>query len=114
MRPNERYYILDPYTAKDYIQYSTNYLHPLWGFKDNYLKNVDSFGYHHRTKELRKRGTDNIYYAAINAKRTYIIDNSITYKKENYLKKYYSTEEKTNYSYNFDKEVCGYRIYQIS
>ena len=113
-RHPERYYILDPYTAKDYIQYSTNYLHPLWGFKDNYLKNVDSFGYHHRTKELRKRGTDNIYYAAINAKRTYIIDNSITYKKENYLKKYYSTEEKTNYSYNFDKEVCGYRIYQIS
>lgn len=113
-RHPERYYILDPNTAKDYIKYSTNYLHPLWGFKDNYLKNIDSFGYHHRTKELRKRGTDNIYFAAINAKRTYVIDNSITYKKENYLKKYYSTEEKSSYSYKLDKEVSGYKIYQIS
>ena len=76
----------------------------MWGFKSSYLSNVDSFGYMHHNSVLNKKGADSVYRAAISIKNVYVIDNYITYKKENYLKKYYSTEE---------TEIDGYKIYSV-
>lgn len=112
-RHPERFYILDTKTAIEYTKYSTNYIHPMWGFKKNYLSNIDSFGYRHRTTTLQKKGATSVYTAAIELKNVYVIDNYITYKKENYLTKYYSTEEKQNYSYKLEKEIDGYKIYSV-
>lgn len=112
-RHPERFYILDTKTAIEYTKYSTNYIHPMWGFKKNYLSNVDSFGYRHRTAVLQKKGATSVYTAAIELKNVYVIDNYITYKKENYFKKYYSTEENQNYFYKLEKEIDGYKIYSV-
>lgn len=46
-------------------------------------------------------------------KNVYVIDNYITYKKENYLKKYYSTEENKSYFYKLETEIDGYKIYSV-
>lgn len=112
-RHPERYYILDCKTAIEYTKYSTNYIHPMWGFRTNYLSNVDSFGFTHRDAVLQKKGADSVYNAAINIKNVYIIDNYITYKKENYFKKYYSTDEKKNYFYKLETEIDGYKLYSV-
>ena len=34
-RHPENYYVLDPVTAKEYISYTDNYIHPLWGFSSD-------------------------------------------------------------------------------
>lgn len=112
-RHPERYYIFDCKTAIEYTKYSTNYVHPMWGFKKNYMENVDSFGFLHRDAVLQKKGADSVYDAAVNLKNVYVIDNYITYKKENYFKKYYSTEENKNYFYKLEKEIDGYKIYSV-
>lgn len=112
-RHPERFYILDTKTAVEYTKYSTNYIHPMWGFKTTYLSNIDSFGYMHRDAVLRKKGADSIYKAAITLDNVYVIDNYITYKKENYFKKYYSTEENLSYFYKLEKEIDGYKIYSV-
>ena len=85
----------------------------MWGFKTTYLSNIDSFGYMHRDAVLRKKGADSIYKAAITLDNVYVIDNYITYKKENYFKKYYSTEENLSYFYKLEKEIDGYKIYSV-
>lgn len=112
-RHPERFYILDTKTAIEYTKYSTNYVHPMWGFKSSYLSNVDSFGYMHHNSVLNKKGADSVYRAAISIKNVYVIDNYITYKKENYLKKYYSTEENKSYFYKLETEIDGYKIYSV-
>lgn len=112
-RHPERLYILDCKTAIEYTKYSTNYIHPMWGFKKNYMRNIDSFGFLHRDSVLQKKGADSVYTAAINLDNVYVIDNYITYKKENYFKKYYSTDENKNYFYKLEKEIDGYKIYSI-
>ena len=85
----------------------------MWGFKKNYMRNIDSFGFLHRDSVLQKKGADSVYTAAINLDNVYVIDNYITYKKENYFKKYYSTDENKNYFYKLEKEIDGYKIYSI-
>lgn len=112
-RHPERLYILDTKTAVEYTKYSTNYIHPMWGFKKNYLNNIDSFSYLHRDNVLQKKGANSVYEAVINLDNVYVIDNYITYKKENYLKKYYSTEENNSYFYKLEKEIDGYKIYSV-
>lgn len=110
-RHPERYFVLDSKTAVEYTKYSTNYVHPMWGFKSNYLSNVDSFGYMHHTNTLHKKGADSVYRAVTDLNNVYIIDNYITYKKENYLTKYYSTDENKSYRYKLENEIDGYKIY---
>ena len=85
----------------------------MWGFKSSYLSNVDSFGYMHHNSVLNKKGADSVYRAAISIKNVYVIENYITYKKENYLKKYYSTEENKSYFYKLETEIDGYKIYSV-
>lgn len=110
----EIYYVLDPETAVDYMKHTDNYLHPLWGFNSNFMKNVDSFGYLHKSTQLMKKNLpQNIYKAVLGNKKVYVIDNSIIFKKEEYFNKYYSNG-KENISYNQLAEFKGYKIYQVS
>lgn len=110
----ERYYVFDPETAKEYVKNTNNYIHPLWGFKKNYLENIDSFGYMHHSKNIKKKySTKNIYTAAITSDKIYVVDNSITYKKENYLTKYYTNENESPINYIFMQDINKYKIYQI-
>lgn len=86
----ENYYVLDPVTAKEYISYTDNYIHPLWGFSSDFLHNVDGFGYFHRTNQLVNRNlSTNIYEAVVDGRNVYVIDKNITFIKENYLNQYY-------------------------
>ncbi|MCQ2514143.1 MAG: hypothetical protein MJ089_03500 [Ruminococcus sp.] len=109
----ERYYVLDPTTADEYMTYTDNFIHPMWGYKETFLSNIDGFGFFHKTDEMHKRTLpSNIYNAVINRKYVYVIDNSITFKKEKYLKTYY-TDGNSNIIYNLTDEFNGYKIYQI-
>lgn len=113
-RHPERYYVFDPGTLSDYIKTTDNYIHPLWGFKSSYLSNIDSFGYFHKVDQLRSRNlSDNIYEAVLDGNNIFVIDNSITFKKENYFTSYY-TDMYSNAEYNQYDEIDGYKIYQIA
>ena len=64
--------------------------------------------------KLRRRKfnlPENIYEAALDNKNVYIIDNSITFKKENYFTSYYA-EEGSYVSYVQADEINGYKLYQ--
>lgn len=85
----------------------------MWGFSNSFLKNVDTFGYFQKTEQRRNRGlSDNIYKAAINNRYVYVIDNTITYKKEKYFTKYYSNDDQY-ISYIQSEENSGYKIYKV-
>lgn len=112
-RHPERYYILDTKTAEDFIKYTDNYQHPLWGFKSKFYENVDNFGYLHRSSQLKKHNTDNVYSAAVDGKKVYVIDNYITYKKEQYFTDYYSAGDGQRCTYNLINEINGYKIYTV-
>ena len=60
---------------------------------------------------VKRYGLENI--DADDLSNVYVIDNYITYKKENYFKKYYSTEENKSYFYKLEKEIDGYKIYSV-
>jgi hypothetical protein len=106
--------VFDPGTLSDYIKTTDNYIHPLWGFKSSYLSNIDSFGYFHKVDQLRSRNlSDNIYEAVLDGNNIFVIDNSITFKKENYFTSYY-TDMYSNAEYNQYDEIDGYKIYQIA
>ncbi len=112
-RHPERYYVIDPVTYVNYIKYSNNYIHPMWGFSSSFLKNVDTFGYFQKTEQRRNRGlSDNIYKAVLDNRYVYVIDNTITFKKEKYFSKYYS--DNGNYvSYIQNDENSGYKLYKV-
>lgn len=109
----ERYFVLDPNTATEYMTYTDNYVHPLWGFSSSFLDNIDTFGAFQRIDDRRKHNlNDNIYEAAVESKYVFIIDNSITFRKENYFTKYYSIENEP-IVYSQAEEISGYKIYKI-
>lgn len=109
----ERYFVFDTNTATDYLKYTDNYVHPLWGFSSSFLENVDTFGVYQKIDNRRKHSlSDNIYEACVESKYVFIIDNSITFRKENYFTKYYSTDSEP-ISYSQAEEISGYKVYKI-
>lgn len=113
-RHPENYYVLDPVTAKEYISYTDNYIHPLWGFSSNFLNNVDGFGYLHQKNQLVNRNlSTNIYEAVIDGRNVFVIDKNITYIKENYLNQYYSQDDSV-IVYQDVKEFNGFTIYSVN
>lgn len=109
----ERYFVLDPNTAADYLTYTDNYVHPMWGFSSSFMDNVDTFGAFQKIDNRRKHNlNDNIYVATIESNYAFIIDNSITFRKENYFTKYYSTDDEP-IIYSQAEEIDGYKIYKI-
>ncbi|MEE0875105.1 MAG: hypothetical protein UIH27_16800 [Ruminococcus sp.] len=107
------YYVIDAATEKEFEQYTENYLHPMWGFRSEYLENLDGFGYFHHDETLRRRYLpENIYEAILTNRKIYVIDKNIVYKKENYLTENYC--EKTQYaSYEQVNEFESYKIYEV-
>ena len=108
------YYIMDPYTKSTFLRNTENYLHPMWGFRDGYLDNLDDFGYFHNTEMLRRRNLpENIYEAALSKKKIYVIDNNVVFKKEKYFSQHYAPEGKRAY-YELVSEPRGYKIYKVT
>lgn len=113
-RHPDRYYVLDPNTGNEYMKYTENYIHPLWGFRQGFLDNVDGFGYFHNSDELRKRNlSDNIYEAVLTYNKIYVVDKNITFRKERYFTTKYAEKGKT-VSYNQISEFDGYKIYTVT
>lgn len=113
-RHPDRYYVLDPNTGNEYMKYTENYIHPLWGFRYGFLDNVDGFGYFHNSEELRKRNlSDNIYKAVLTYNKIYVVDKNITFRKERYFTSKYAENGKT-VSYNQISEFDGYKIYTVT
>ena len=107
------YYVMDPDTKEDFIKTTTNYIHPMWGFDDSYLSNLDDFGYFHNEQILRKRNlSDNIYQALLSKKKIYVIDNNIVFKKEKYFSEHYTQNNARAY-YELVSEPQGYKIYKV-
>lgn len=113
-RHPDRYYVLDPNTGNEYMKYTENYIHPLWGFRYGFLDNVDGFGYFHNSEELRKRNlSDNIYKAVLTYNKIYVVDKNITFRKERYFTSKYAENGKT-VSYNQISEFDEYKIYTVT
>ena len=112
-RHPDRYYVLDIATAEDYFKYSENYVHPLWGFRNSFVENVDGFGYFHHDETLRKRNmSENIYEAVLTNNKIYVIDKNITFKKERYFTQNYAESGKI-VTYNQVNEIDGFKIYEV-
>lgn len=113
-RHPDRYYVLDTVTANEFMKYTENYLHPMWGFRPTFLDNVDGFGYYHNYEELRSRNLpDNIYEAILSDNKVYVVDKYITFRKEKYFSNNYSTQDAPAV-YNQVKDINGYKIYEVT
>lgn len=107
------YYVMDPVTEKEFIKNTENYVHPMWGFRENYLDNLDSFGFFRKEETLRRRNLpENIYKAVLTPKKIYVIDNNIVFKKEKYFSEHY-TENNARAFYDLISEPEGYKIYKV-
>ena len=85
----------------------------MWGFREEYLDNLDDFGYLHNDEIMRRRNLpENIYEAAVSKKKIYVIDNNVVFKKEKYFTAHYAPEGKTAF-YDALSEPGGYHIYKI-
>lgn len=112
-RHPECYYVIDPNTFEQYLKFTDNYVHPLWGFKRSYLNNVDSFGFTHNERQLIKHNLPtNIYQAVLTNKKIYVIDNNITFRKERFLKSHYAKNDDA-VTYVQQKELNGFKIYSV-
>ena len=112
-RNPDYYYVMDTQTQKEFVQYTENYLHPLWGFRDGYLENLDSFGYFHNNDLMRKRNLpDNIYEAVLKNRKIQVIDKYITFKKEKYFTINY-VEQPQSAIYNQIDAVDDYKLYEV-
>lgn len=108
------YYIMDPVTKESFVQGTENYLHPMWGFRDDYLSNLDDFGFFHNEETLRRRKLpENIYEAALSNKKIYVIDNNVVFKKEKYFTRHYASPNGQAY-YEPVSEPRGYKIYKVT
>ena len=108
------YYFIDPVTKADFIQSTENYIHPMWGFRSEYLDNLDDFGYFHNEELLRRRNfPDNIYEAIVSKHKVYVIDNNIVMKKEKYFSEHYA-KENGRAVYELESEPRGYKIYSVT
>ena len=113
-RNPDYYYVLDPATKEKFVKNTENYEHPMWGFRDGYLDNVDDFGYFHNEQTLRRRNMpQNIYRAVLDTKKTFVIDNNIVFKKERFFSAHY-TQDGSRVIYTPESEPSGYKIYKVS
>ncbi len=113
-RNPDYYYVLDPATKEKFVKNTENYEHPMWGFRDGYLDNVDDFGYFHNEQTLRRRNMpQNIYRAVLDTKKTFVIDNNIVFKKERFFSTHY-TQDGSHVTYAPESEPSGYKIYKVS
>lgn len=113
-RNPDYYYVLDPATKEKFVKNTENYEHPMWGFRDGYLDNVDDFGYFHNEQTLRRRNMpQNIYRAVLDTKKTFVIDNNIVFKKERFFSAHY-TQDGSHVTYATESEPSGYKIYKVS
>ena len=113
-RNPDYYYVLDPATKDKFIKNTENYEHPMWGFRDGYLDNVDDFGYFHNEQTLRRRNMpQNIYRTVLDTKKTFVIDNNIVFKKERFFSAHY-TQDGSHVTYAPESEPSGYKIYKVS
>lgn len=107
------YYVFDTATEKEFKQYTENYLHPLWGFRNDYLENTDGFGYFHHDEMLRRRYLpENIYEAILTNRKIYVIDSNIVFKKENYLTENYGAKNQF-VTYEQVNEFESYKVYEV-
>ena len=107
------YYVMDPVTMESFVENTENYVHPMWGFREDYLDNLDGFGYFHRDATLRRRHLpENIYEAVLSNRKVYVIDNNIVFKKEKYFSEHYTPDGKRA-AYDMVSEPNGYCIYQV-
>ena len=105
---------MDPATKEKFVKNTENYLHPMWGFRDGYLDNLDDFGYSHNDITLRKRNLpQNIYRAVMTDKKIFVIDNNIVFKKERYFTKHYA-QDGARASYVLTSDPGGYKIYKVT
>lgn len=112
-RNPDYYYVMDTQTQKEFLKYTENYLHPLWGFREGYLENLDSFGYFHNYELLRKRNLpDNIYEAVLKNRKIQVIDKNITFKKEKYFTINYVQAPQTAI-YNQVEDLDDYKFYEV-
>lgn len=112
-RHPEKYYVLDPDTANNFMKYTENYLHPMWGFRSEFLNNVDGFSYFHNKNTLRRRNmSENIYEAVLSNNNIYVIDKNITFRKEMYFTENYAKDNET-VVYKQVNELDGYKIYEV-
>ncbi len=108
------YYVMDPSTENAFIKGTENYRHPLWGFRDGYLENLDYFRYFHNNELLRKRNlSENIYEAVLSNRKIFVIDKYIIYKKERYFTLNYADSGQSIF-YDQLKTVDDYKVYQVT
>ena len=112
-RTPDKYYVFDPVTQNDFYKNSENYIHPMWGFREGYLDNIDSFGYFHNNEDLRKRNLpDNIYEAVLRHNKIFVIDQTLVFKKEKYFTDNYTAKGKKA-SYELIDDFDDYKIYKV-
>lgn len=112
-RNPHKYYVFDTETVIELYRFSENYMHPLWGFRDGYLDNVDSFGYFHNTENLVKRNMPtNIYEAVLTNKEIYVIDKNDVDIKEQYFTNNY-TRNGHKVIYKLLNKINNYCIYNV-
>lgn len=112
-RNPDKMYVLDVPTSVELCKHLENYIHPLWGFRKNYLSNVDSFEYFHDYNKLHKRNLpNNIYEAVLTNNKIYVIDKNITFRKERYFTQNYANDGQF-VVYNWVKDVGEYKIYEV-
>ena len=109
------YYVMDPQTKESFIKTTENYLHPMWGFKEDYLSNLDDFGYLHNDEALRRRfpQNQNIYHNVLTGRKVFVIDNGVTFRKERYFTKHYSSDGKRA-EYEPAPSPNGFSIYKVT
>lgn len=112
-RNPHKYYVFDTASYNDFVKYTENYMHPLWGFRDGYLQNVDTFGYFHNTQTLMKRNLPtNIYEAVLTHSDVYVVDRNFAFEKEYYFTENYAQDGQEAVYQQVSKDD-GYKIYQV-
>lgn len=107
------YYVIDTPSEKEFVQYTENYLHPMWGYRSEYLENLDGFTYFHNNDMLRRRYLpENIYEAVLTNRKIYVIDKNIVFRKEAYLTDNYADKD-CYVAYDQVDEIDGYKIYEV-
>ena len=87
----------------------------MWGFKEDYLSNLDDFGYLHNDEALRRRfpQNQNIYHNVLTGRKVFVIDNGVTFRKERYFTKHYSSDGKRA-EYEPAPSPNGFSIYKVT
>ncbi len=113
-RNPHKYYVFDTESVESFSVGTENYIHPLWGFRDGYLENTDSFSYLHNNEILIKRNLPtNIYKAVLTQREVYVVTKNDVADIQNYFAKNYA-ESGTQISFSETTELDGYKIYTVT